>query len=180
MSTAPQATGADRALADSLIYVGRKLAANLTGASSEEWLEEATKQVAAHVASALSAQSAQSAEVAALRATVVRLNGALRQLLGAVNTCDFSFGRAQEWQTEEWITNGKQAAREALSLVPSDLADCVVVKRSERIHELELLKAAACPVSDSEGHEEAWQCQWCDERKAAVAELTALREAGRK
>ena len=49
----PEPTEADRALADGLIYVGRKLAANLTGASSEEWLEQATKQVAAHRTSAV-------------------------------------------------------------------------------------------------------------------------------
>jgi len=35
----------------------------------------------------------------------------------------------------------------------------------------ELLKVAPYPSSNSPGHEQAWQCQWCDERKIALAAL---------
>jgi len=31
-----------------------------------------------------------------------------------------------------------------------------------------LLLAADCPNARSIGHEQAWQCQWCDERKRAT------------
>ena len=119
-ATKPEATGGDRVLAFIRKWIDTDGSEGVQRTCAKEINEIITFEL-----------SAQSAELEALRATVVRLNGALRQLLGAVNTCDFSFGRAQEWQTEEWITNGKQAAREALSLVLSDLADCVCVKRSE-------------------------------------------------
>lgn len=32
-----------------------------------------------------------------------------------------------------------------------------------------LLGAAACPNRSVPGHEGAWQCQWCDERKSALS-----------
>jgi hypothetical protein len=51
--------------------------------------------------------------------------------------------------------------------------------RAENERLRELLYVARCPNEKRDGHEQAWQCQWCDERNTAVAELTALREAGR-
>jgi len=33
---------------------------------------------------------------------------------------------------------------------------------------LKLLAVAQCPNARNSGHEQAWPCQWCDERKAAL------------
>ena len=46
--------------------------------------------------------------------------------------------------------------------------DELAALESENVKMRELLAAAACPVSDSDGHNQNWQCQWCDERKAAL------------
>jgi len=32
-----------------------------------------------------------------------------------------------------------------------------------------LLAAAQCPNARASGHEQNWPCQWCDERKQAIA-----------
>ena len=127
MSATPQATGGDRDLARAVI---RDLS-----------IDDGAAAIAAHREQAVSsALSAQSEELEALRATVVRM----REALEPFADCDANtMGRIPDNECYLWkptstnretkgisVANIKDA-RSAPSLVPADLAECVVVKRSE-------------------------------------------------
>ena len=130
MSTPPQATGGDRALALRIHVPNMGVT-----------VEHLTAQLASHREQAVAfALSAQSAELEALKATVVRM----REAQEPFADCDANtMGRIPDNECYLWkptstnretkgisVANIKDA-RSAPSLVPADLAECVVVKRSE-------------------------------------------------
>lgn len=44
-----------------------------------------------------------------------------------------------------------------------------IVILGEQIEQMrEMLRVARCPNKDAAGHEQTWQCQWCDEQRALV------------
>lgn len=48
---------------------------------------------------------------------------------------------------------------------------CDLAEKKSRALEA-LLAVAVCPNARNSGHEEAWQCQWCDERKSLTEHET--------